>query len=262
MKNQAVEVEDLRYKVGNIQILKGVSFSAAIGEAISIVGPNGAGKTTLLKCLNRILTAHEGTVQIFGRPIESFRQSELAKQVAYVPQAGAGHLPFTVFEFVLLGRYPYLSPFSSVTKEDERAAWDALCTTETETLENRMMSTLSGGECQKVLIAAALAQSAKILLLDEPTTFLDPKHQTEITRILRKANQKKGTTILTVTHHLNSAVILSDRILALKQGQAVFQGVAQEFMSHEILKDIYNQDFDFVKHPVLDRVLAVPRVQT
>jgi iron complex transport system ATP-binding protein len=212
--------------------------------------------------LNRILSTKRGSIRILGRPVERFRQSELAKLVAYVPQAGGRLLPFTVYEFVLLGRYPYLSPFSSVTKEDEQATWDALCMTDTQHLENRLMSTLSGGECQKVLIAASLAQSAKILLLDEPTTFLDPKHQTEIIRIMRRTNRENGITILTVTHDLNSAVIMSNRILALRKGEAVFQGMADEIMSQEILRVIYNQDFDFVNHPELNKVLAVPRVLT
>lgn len=259
---KAIEVEQLEYLVNNKPILKGVSFSVKIGDSLSIVGPNGAGKTTLLKCLNRILIKKRGTVSILGRPIERFRQSELAKLVAYVPQAGDRLLPFTVYEFVLLGRYPYLSPFSSVTKDDEEAVWQALCLTETDHLENRMMGTLSGGESQKVLIAAALAQSAQILLLDEPTTFLDPKHQIEIIQILRRTNRERGITILTVTHDLNSAVIMSNRVLALKEGKAVFQGMADQMMSEEILRMVYDQDFDFVSHPRLNRLLAIPQVLT
>ena len=108
------------------------------------------------------------------------------------------------------------------------------------------LKTLSGGEYQKVLIAAALAQTAEILLLDEPTTFLDPRHQAEIIRILRKSNRQKGTTLLTVTHDLNSAVIVGERILALKEGRSVFQGSSDEIMSAEILGEIYGQEFDFV----------------
>jgi iron complex transport system ATP-binding protein len=262
MNVKAIEVEKLEYRVSDHQILEDVSFSVQRGESLSIVGANGAGKTTLLKCLNRILAASRGSVRILGRPLERFRQSELAKLVAYVPQAGGRLLPFTVYEFVLLGRYPYFSPFSAVSSDDEKAAWEALCLTETESLENRMLETLSGGECQKVLIAAALAQTAEILLLDEPTTFLDPKHQTEIIRILRKTNRESGITMLTVTHDLNSAVIVGERILALKNGRSVFQGLSTEIMSEEILGEIYGQEFDFVDHPTMNRVLAVPRVST
>ncbi|MGW8181894.1 MAG: ABC transporter ATP-binding protein, partial [bacterium] len=219
-----------------------------------------AGKTTLLKCLNRILAPCSGSIEILGRSIDQFRQSELAQRVAYVPQAGGQSLPFTVYEFVLLGRYPYFSPFSSVSTDDEQAVWDALCLTEIESLEHRTLETLSGGEYQKVLIAAALAQTAEILLLDEPTTFLDPRHQAEIIRILRKTNRQKGTTLLTVTHDLNSAVIVGERILALKEGKAVFQGDSEQIMNAEILGEIYGQEFDFVNHPKLNRMLAVPRI--
>jgi iron complex transport system ATP-binding protein len=260
MTDRAIEIEGLEFRIDNFQILTGVSFSVDCGEALAIVGPNGAGKSTLLKCLNGILSPKKGSVRILGRPIEGFRQSELAMSVAYVPQAVGNLLPFTVFEFVLLGRYPYLSPFSSVNKEDEAAASDALSMTETDHLENRLMSTLSGGEFQKVLIAASLAQSAEILLLDEPTTFLDPKHQTEIIRILKRTNQEKGTTMIVVTHDLNSAVILGNRILAMKEGRAIFQGMTDEIMSEEVLRMVYGQDFDFLPHPKLNRVLAVPRI--
>jgi len=258
----AVEVDGLIYQAGDQKILDQVSFSVQRGESLSIVGPNGAGKTTLLKCLNRILESTQGSIRIFGRDLKQFCQSDLARVVAYVPQADGRMLPFTVYEFVLMGRYPYFSPFSSISRKDEEAAWDALCLTGTECLETRMMDTLSGGECQKVLIAAALAQSAEILLLDEPTTFLDPKHQAEILRILRNTNQESGLTLLTVTHDLNSAVIIGDRILALKEGRTVFQGLSLEIMSKDILFQIYGQEFDFVGHPQLDKVLAVPRVLT
>lgn len=261
MSDKAIEVEHLECQIGDKSILKDISFSVKRHESLSIVGPNGAGKTTLLKCLNRILAAKRDAVRIFGNPIEQFRQSELAKLVAYVPQGG-GLLPFTVHEFVLLGRYPYFSPFSSISREDEEAVWAALCLTETEELESRMLNTLSGGERQKVLIAAALAQTAEILLLDEPTTFLDPKHQAEIIRILRRTNLDNGTTILTVTHDLNSAVVVSDRILAIKDGRSVFQGQSAGIMDEQVLSEIYGQEFDFVEHPRLKRKLAIPRMMT
>jgi iron complex transport system ATP-binding protein len=112
------------------------------------------------------------------------------------------------------------------------------------------------------LIAAALAQTAEILLLDEPTTFLDPKHQAEIIRILRKSNRDNGTTILTVTHDLNSAVIVSERVLAIKDGRSVFQGLSSEVMNEQVLSEIYGQEFDFVEHPGLRQKLAVPRIVT
>ena len=260
MIDKVLEVEGLEYRIGALPILDDISFSLHRGESLSIVGPNGAGKTTLLKCMNRILKRSDGSVRVLGRPVDRFRQAELAKIISYVPQAGRQALPYTVFEFVLMGRYPYFSPFSSVSLEDEKATRDALCLTGIDHLQSRMLETLSGGEFQKVLIAAALAQSSEIMLLDEPTTFLDPRHQTEIIQILRRTNREQGITMLTVTHDLNSAVLISEQILAIKDGRSVFQGPSAEIMNEKILRELYEQKFDFVAHPNMHRVLAVPRV--
>lgn len=260
MKGKAVEVTSLDYQIGGQPILRDVSFSVCRGESVSIIGSNGAGKTTLLKCLNRILPSRRDSVRILSRPLEGFRQSDLAKVVSYVPQAGDRSLPFTAFEFVLMGRYPYFSPFTSIGRKDQEAARNALILTGTEGLEGRFLNTLSGGECQKVFIAAALAQTAEVLLLDEPTTFLDPKHQTEILRILAHAQRETGVTILTVTHDLNSAALRSDRIVALKQGSVAFDGRPDEIMNNEILGHIYDLEFDFLEDPASDRVLAMPRI--
>ena len=260
MKEEAVGISGLEYRIGGIPILQAVSFSVRRGESVSVVGPNGAGKTTLLKCINRILAPNRGSVRILNRPLERYRQTDLAKVVSYVPQAGNRSLPFTVFEFVLMGRYPYFSPFSSITRKDEDAARNALALTDTEQLEHRFLNTLSGGECQKVFIAAALAQSAEILLLDEPTTFLDPKHHTEILQILAHAKRETGATIISVTHDLNNAAMRSDRIVALKDGRVSFDGRPEEIMNNDVLGDIYDQEFDFVQDPASERVLVMPRM--
>ena len=253
----AIDVTDLSYRVGRKDILAGVSLSVSRGEYVAIIGPNGAGKTTLLKCLNGILAGWHGSVHIMGKPAGAYSQHELARQIAYVPQSAGKH-PFTVFEYVLMGRYPYLSPFSSVGKDDEDAVRAALELTGTARFADRRHGTLSGGERQKVVIAAALAQDANILLLDEPTTFLDPRHQSDISRILARANRDKGVTVISVTHDINAAVLSSNRIVALKEGRVLFSGPAHDVLDNDVLRDLYDMEFAFTTHPVSGRRIIAP----
>ena len=259
MTNQPViEVRDFSFDIDKKEILRNVSLSIDAGETLSIIGPNGAGKSTLLKCIDRILTGGSGAIMIEGQPLESYSQRELARLVSYVPQADGRVLPFTVHEFALMGRYPHLSPFSSISPADEHAVADALAVAGVDAFRDRLLGTLSGGERQKVFIAAALCQKAGILLLDEPTTFLDPKHQDDIHRMLGRINRETGTTIVSVTHDINTAATFSKRVLALKAGEVVYCGQAEALMDNDVLECIYGKRFLFAKHPVSGRPVVVP----
>ncbi|HUU30353.1 MAG TPA: ABC transporter ATP-binding protein [archaeon] len=249
MNETVLEIENYSLYGGRKQILKDVSLTVRRSDYLSIIGPNGAGKTTLLRCLTRILTGGKGRITLCGRKLESYGQKELARLVSYVPQLDGRILPFTVEEFVSMGRYPYLSPFSSLTDEDKTIVRRILEMTSTARFADHRMVTLSGGERQKVFIAAALAQGADILLLDEPTSFLDYKHQVEITGLLETLNRADGKTILAVTHDINNAVLSCNRILALKDGAVVFQGTAGELMRKDLLESIYDTAFLFIDHP-------------
>jgi iron complex transport system ATP-binding protein len=249
------------YAYGGKTILRGVSFSIYRGEYVAIVGPNGAGKTTLLKCFDRLLAGGDGTLAICGRPRETYRQKDLAKQIAYVPQADSRLIPFTVEQFLLMCRYPYLSPFAAVRKHDREAVGEAMAATGTLEFAGRIISTLSGGERQKVYIAAALAQDANIWLLDEPTTFLDYHRQQEILNLMARANREFKATIVSVTHDLNHAVLEADRVLALKEGGVVFNGSPAEIMVPEVLERIYGTELTLVKHPRADMPMIVPRAE-
>lgn len=260
MKKTAIEMRDYSFRIGGQEILKGVSLTVYKGEYISVVGPNGAGKTTLLKCLNRIYTGGKGSVAVNDRPLRDYSQRELAKIMSYVPQADGGLLPFTVREFVMMGRYPYLSPFSTVKPEDERAVRRALKLTGIEAYAERVLNSLSGGERQKVFIAAALAQEAGILLLDEPVTFLDPRHQIDVHQILKKVNQESDFTIITVTHDINNALFWSERIVVLKDGKVAFDGPAEKIIEHNLLEDVYGIAFQLVKNPGSDKPIVMPEV--
>ncbi|MBT3287739.1 MAG: ABC transporter ATP-binding protein [Victivallales bacterium] len=254
----ALDVRDLTYRVDGTTILHGVSLRVEAGRYVSIVGPNGAGKSTFLKCLNRILLAAGGEIQVHGRPLAAYSQPKLAREIGYVPQGGTDDIPFTVFEFAMLGRYPHLSPFTPTTEADEEAVRNALAMAGASELAERPCYTLSGGERQRVLIARALVSEPRLLLLDEPTTFLDPHHQQDILKLLARLHRETNVTILSVTHDINAAAMTSDEILALRDGRAVFHGPPADLMQEKVLLDLFDQSFLFVPHPKTGQRLVIP----
>ncbi len=253
-----LDIRAFSFRLGRKEILHDVSFSVGRGDYLSVVGPNGAGKTTLLKCIDRLLVGGTGRIEVFGRPLESYCQKDLARRISYVPQADGRVIPFTVRQFVLMGRYPYLSPFSSIDKEGCHAVDEALEMTGTAEFADRRLDTLSGGERQKVYIAAALAQGSDILLLDEPTTFLDYRHQAEIRDLLSRVNQQSKVTIVCVTHDLNRAVLDSDRIVALRAGRVLFTGTPTEIMNPDVLESLFQTPFLLTPHPQAAIPVIVP----
>ena len=260
MDSVVIDIASYSFGVSDREILKDISVTVHEGEYVSIVGPNGAGKTTLLKCISRIHKGGRGKITVAGKKLEEYGQKELALKVSYVPQADGHHAPFTVREFVMMGRYPYLSPFSPPSPSDIAAVQEALDVTGSREFSERFLGTLSGGERQKVYIAAALAQDAKVLLLDEPTTFLDPKHESDIYRLLAEINRQRGVTVISVTHDINSAVLTSRTILALKGGAVAFYGPAEAFMKEEILRSIYEKSFSLMEHPQYGRTIIAPEM--
>ncbi len=249
MGKNILEVRKLGFNVNGKKILKDVTFSVRPGEYVSIVGPNGAGKSTLLKCLNKINKKASGEIILAGEPLSSYSQKQIARTISYVPQSDGGHTPFTVYEFITMGRYPYLTPFSSVKREDRDIISEAMEITGTSEFSDRQLGTLSGGEKQKVFIAAAIAQKAGIIMLDEPTTFLDPKHQVDIYATLRELNAVHKTTVLSVTHDINSALQTSDKVIALQNGKIVFDGPSRTLADESALEDIYGTPFQIVPNP-------------
>lgn len=256
----ALSVHDLSVTIGGASILRDVSFVVGAGEYVSIIGPNGAGKTTLLRCLTRYFRGYTGEVALFGCSTRRLSQRSIAQRAAYVPQAEAGTIPFSVEAFVAMGRYPYGGPFVTPHAEDRRAVDEALRAMGIEHLRQRHVATLSGGERRKVLLAAAVAQATPLLLLDEPTTFLDYRHRHEIQDLLCLLNRQRGTTIVSVTHDLNAAVVASHRVLALRRGELVFEGMPQELMQAETLQAIYDTPLVLVPHPTSGTPLVVPPV--
>ncbi|HSR88055.1 MAG TPA: ABC transporter ATP-binding protein, partial [Pontiella sp.] len=249
MTQPAIQIEDLHIQLSGQDILNNVSLSVNCGEYISIIGPNGAGKTTLIKCIAGIHRHWRGMIRINGKSFSELRPKQLARLQSYVPQAEGRYIPLTVEQFVAMGRYPHLSAFTTLTAEDRRAIESALEQAGLIAFRHRAMNTLSGGERQMAFIAAALAQGAGILLLDEPSTFLDYRHQTNVSSLLKKACRENGITVLAVHHDVNTAASSSDRIYALKQGSIAVEGRPSEIADAEVLKNIYGTEFHITPSP-------------
>lgn len=240
--NESIQIDDLHVSLSGKEILRGVTLSINAGEYASIIGPNGAGKTTLIRSLLGMYP-YQGRIRIGGQECATSAPKELAKTISYVPQTHDLEFPLPVFDFVMMGRYPYLSPLVPAQKKDIIAVEKAMDVTGILPFRDRQLRTLSGGERQKVYIAAALAQECPIMLLDEPATFLDWKHQAEIMQLLRKINTECGATIIAVNHDLNSAAHWSDRIIALKDGRLLLDGPPAELIQPEPLQQLFETVF-------------------
>jgi len=249
MIEPALQLTGYSFSLEGREILRDVSFSVAAGERVAVIGPNGAGKSTLLKCLCRILKGGRGQIQVAGRPLESYGQPDLARRLAYVPQVEGKSTSFTVREMVEMARYPHLGPLAPMRNGDAAAVDRALEDTGMRAFAARSMNALSGGERQKALLAAALAQQSEILLLDEPTTFLDPFQQVEILRVLGRVQRDRTSAILSVTHDLNEALAHSERVIALREGALVFDGPASSLTKGDALRRIFEHDFVVGAHP-------------
>ena len=240
-------------------VLKNVSLTIGSGEVLGILGPNGSGKSTLLKILMRILEPQQGTIEWFGQPPDAFSQADIARHVAFVPQETQQAFPFTINEMVLMGRYPHHGRTWSLGWEgsrDRAVAMQAMRDLDVAHLGMRLITNVSGGERQRAVIARALAQEPKVLLLDEPTAFLDLHHQLDIARIIRRLNRERGLTVVLVSHDLNLASQYCDRLLLLREGEVVTVGSPEEVIARESLEPVYGCSVLVDRHPQSGR----PRV--
>ena len=238
-------------------VLNGITFSLEKGAYLSVIGPNGAGKSTLLKSFLRLHDAGkaQGSIHIHDRLLASYSQRELARLIAYVPQAGGRIPPFTVAELSLLSRYPHAGRGMPARKADRESVTRALELAGITPLAERPLRSLSGGERQKAYLAAALAQGTDILLLDEPTSFLDPKHASEVNALLKELNQTHGFSILTVTHDLCHPLDAGGLALVLRQGEQMYFGPAEKLAEGGILEAAFDHAFTYLSHPETGKTL-------
>ncbi|MBN2738620.1 MAG: ABC transporter ATP-binding protein [Spirochaetales bacterium] len=242
--NSLLEVRELSWAYKRDFALNNISFSLYPANRIGIIGPNGAGKSTLIKVLLKIHKPPLNSIFIKGTDICGLTQSRLAGYLSYVPQIAADPGHFSVKEIVQMGRYVYGHCDSS---EDKQIVESALGALELSLLQNRNIAELSGGEFQRVLLARALAQKTEILLLDEPTNHLDMVQQLRILRTLKKEQQKRGFSILSVFHDINLALDFCTHILVMKQGQLISFSESKDLFESEILDDVYQLKFTRVK---------------
>ncbi len=246
---KACEVDALSFSYLESPVIDNISFSIDEGEFFGIIGPNGAGKSTLLRILGRVLPAGgTGGVRIVGRPLVTYNAKELARVVAFVPQETHFGLEFTVSEVVMMGRYSHLKFLEVADEEDVKNAEEAMDLANVLEFKTRMVNTLSSGERQRVIIARALAQKPRILLLDEPTSHLDLKYQFEITELLKKLNQQ-GMTVILVSHDLNLASLYCSRIMLLNKGKIEAIDTPSRIVSKDWLARVYNIEPEIVSHP-------------
>ncbi len=230
----------------NRNVLKNVTFEINAGERWAVLGKNGAGKSTLIKSIAALIKPISGTVEINGKSIFEYASKERAKLVAYVPQKEDAVVPYTVYDFAMLGRYSAMGLWAVPDFTDKKAVLEALEFCNVQNLKNRMMTTLSGGEYQRVMLAGALAQESPLLLLDEPTTFLDPAHERLFLKALETAQKEKELTTVMVTHDINTALSSCSHILSIVEGKVFFVGSVEEFRTQcpEMLKNIYGISFE------------------
>jgi iron complex transport system ATP-binding protein len=240
-----IEINNVSFSYTKKPVLKNVSLSIVAGERWAVIGRNGAGKSTLIRCIAGLERQYSGSVNVGNSDINSLRPRALAKILAYVPQVQNRSLYYSVYDYVMMGRFPYQGFMATATVEDKRCVAEALELTDTASFADRPMNTLSGGEQQRVLLAGAVSQRTDILLLDEPTTFLDPLHQELIQETLERIHGEYNCTVLTVTHDINAALFRNDNVLALKDGSVFYAGSPDKIIEStpSMLRDIFGISF-------------------
>ena len=247
--------ENISVRLGGKEILRNVSCNFLSGKKTAIIGPNGAGKSTLLKILCLFIKNFSGNVKIDGIDIRTLGRNNLARIMAILPQERDAPHDTTVKQLISFGRFPYRKFFGGNSSEDDAAIKNALEITKLTDFANRQVISLSGGEKQRAWLAMTLAQRPKILLLDEPTTYLDISHQLEVMDIISDVNKKFSTTIIMVLHDINHARLFSDQILIIKDKKVFAAGNPKKILSAQTLSDIFNVEADIFKNSAGDEII-------
>ncbi len=254
--DEILTVEQAGYRYGEAWALKDVSLKAFGGELLGVVGPNGSGKSTLLRIMDGLIDPDEGRVRLYGSRLRGFSRAEVARAVAMVSQESHFQFPFSVMEVVLMGRFPHMRRLQFEEEKDWLAARKALQSTGVLDLADRNIHALSGGERQRVLIARALAQEPAVLLLDEPTSFLDLRHKREIFRLAASLARDMGLGVVVVSHDLDQASQYCDRLIVLKEGRSIAEGPPRDVLTPGMIEAVFECPVRVDAHPDTGR----PRV--
>jgi iron complex transport system ATP-binding protein len=251
-------IEDLTLGYGDRTVIAGLDLQVPPGRVTAIVGANACGKSTLLRSMSRLLVPRSGRVIFDGNDVHRMPPKKLARTLGLLPQSPIAPEGITVADLVGRGRNPHQGILARWSAADDLAVADALEATETVELADRSVDELSGGQRQRVWIAMALAQQADVLLLDEPTTFLDVSHQIEVLDLLTDLNRSRGTTIVMVLHDLNLAARYADHLIALADGRVYAHGEPAEVLTEEVVRAVFGLDSRVIADPVSGRPLMLP----
>ena len=252
-----LSIEKIHFSYEDVQVLRDVSFTVNTPGLVGIIGPNGSGKSTLIKNILDFLQPDSGRVMYNCRSVSELNLIEKARTMSYVPQSITPNFSHTVFYTVLMGRKPYIG--WSYAEDDKAVAENTLKQMNLYTLRNRMFSTLSGGEKQKVLLARAIAQDCELMLLDEPTSNLDLRHQQEVLTYLCRLSIDNQVTILMVIHDLNLASMFCDRLIMFNEGEKVVEGAPSQVITKELMKSVYNVDVEIIYNEDKPHILLRPQ---
>lgn len=258
--SELLQAKELHFAYGERPVLRGASLSLAAGEIVALLGPNGSGKSTLIKCLLGHLKA-KGSVEWEGKALRAWRRRELARRVAYLPQSPAWEPEQTVLDVLRLGRSPYWQAFGIESARDIRVVNQVSALLGLDELCHRRMDEISGGQRQRVFIGRCLIQAPGAMLLDEPNTFLDLRHQVEMSQLLRRLAREQAIGVLMASHDLNLAAGFADRLVLLEEGRVVASGTPGEVLQPELLERVYGVAMERIDREGRE-VVVVPRVES
>jgi len=251
-----LRTENLTLRYGTQTVLDGLSLTLPAGKITALLGPNGCGKSTLLNCFSRLLAPQSGSVLLNETPLNDLSSRQLAQRLALLPQHHLTPEGITVRELVAYGRSPWLSLWGRLSTEDNARVNVAMSQTQTHSLAERRLSELSGGQRQRAFLAMVLAQDTPVVLLDEPTTYLDINHQVELMRLMGDL-KSQGKTVVAVLHDLNQASRYCDHLVVLANGRVMAQGAPHEVMTPELLKTVFSVEAQIHPEPLSGRPMCV-----
>ena len=255
---EEIKLIEVGFSYGSSEVLRGLSLYIGRGDIVGVVGQNGAGKSTLLRITGGALAPSSGSASLCGAEISKMKASDRAKKIALMPQESRIPFSYSAVEVVLAGRAPHLPAFGFESRRDEEIALEAMEKTDCAQFADRPVDSLSGGERQRVMLARAIAQKTGVLLLDEPTAFLDIRHQAAIHALISKLSEEEELTIVAAMHDLNLAAAFCRRIVMLKDGSVFAEGAPEEVLTEDTIRAVFDVDVTVGKDPATDKFYIVP----
>ncbi|GAA2791177.1 ABC transporter ATP-binding protein [Saccharopolyspora taberi] len=253
-----LHARDLRLAYGERVVVDGLDIDVADGTITAVIGPNGCGKSTMLRALGRLLQPQRGSVLLDGKQIHRMSTKEVARVLGLLPQSPSAPEGLTVADLVARGRHPHQSWYRQWSSDDEAAVAEALGMTGIEDLADRTVDELSGGQRQRAWLSMALAQGTDLLLLDEPTTYLDLSHQVDVLDLIGRLHDDSGRTVVMVLHDLNLAARYADRLVAMRDGAIVAEGAPEEVLTERLLEEVFGLNARVIADPVVGTPMVVP----